>query len=81
MWRSHQLWAVGAWETRAHGGGEGRVRGFLGGVLRCQADSESPSQKKKIQIRRTHDLRLFAEALHNCTVHPYAMVIGHAVRP
>jgi hypothetical protein len=31
---------------RAHGAREGRVRGFLGGALRCLADSGSPSQKK-----------------------------------
>jgi hypothetical protein len=34
-------------EPRAHGAREGRVRVFLGGALRCLADSESPSQKKK----------------------------------
>jgi hypothetical protein len=39
--------AVGAWTPRAHGAREGRVRGFLGGALRCLADSESPSPKKK----------------------------------
>jgi hypothetical protein len=37
---------VGAWTPRAHGAREGRVRGFLGGVLRCLADSESPKKKK-----------------------------------
>jgi hypothetical protein len=40
-------YAVGAWTPRAHGAREGRVRGFLGGALRCLADSESPSPKKK----------------------------------
>jgi hypothetical protein len=38
---------VGAWTPRAHGAREGRVRGFLGGALRCLADSEAPPQKKK----------------------------------
>ena len=38
---------VGAWTPRAHGAREGRVRGFLGGALRCPADSEAPPQKKK----------------------------------
>jgi hypothetical protein len=37
---------VGAWTPRAHGAREGRVRGFLGGALRCLADSEAPPQKK-----------------------------------
>ena len=39
---------VGAWTPRAHGAREGRVRGFLGGALRCLADSEAPPKKNKI---------------------------------
>ena len=38
---------VGAWTPRAHGAREGRVRGFLGGALRCLAGSEAPPQTKK----------------------------------
>jgi hypothetical protein len=37
---------VGAWTPRAHGAREGRVRGFLGGALRCLADSEALPKKK-----------------------------------
>jgi hypothetical protein len=36
-----------AWTPRAHGAREGRVRGFLGGALRCLADSEAPPKKRK----------------------------------
>jgi hypothetical protein len=39
--------AVGAWRPCARGAREGRVRGSLGGALRCLADSESPSLSQK----------------------------------
>jgi hypothetical protein len=43
---------MGAWTPRAHGAREGRVRGFLGGALRCLADSEAPPKKKNGPGRR-----------------------------
>jgi hypothetical protein len=46
VWRSHQLWVRGHRVRTEPARREGRVRVFLGGALRCLADSESPSQKE-----------------------------------
>jgi hypothetical protein len=47
--------AVGAWAWTpcVRGARGGRVRGFLGGALRCLADSESPS-KKVVPQKKTY---------------------------